>query len=91
MAEKPSVESLPGSCADERLLQRDVSQEFKAMRARLRAIDRLTKTTARAHTLEDIYDAALDAVGTALGTNTVIHPALRPRRGYPIQVLARAL
>jgi hypothetical protein len=38
------------------------------MRGRLRAIDHLTKTTARAHTLEDIYDAALDAVGTALGT-----------------------
>ena len=37
------------------------------MRARLRAIDHLTQTTARAHTLEDIYDAALDAVGTALG------------------------
>ncbi|MET0164021.1 MAG: ATP-binding protein [Vicinamibacterales bacterium] len=38
------------------------------MRSRLRAIDHLTKTTARAHRLEDIYDAALDAVGTVLGT-----------------------
>src|SRR5262245_36842916 len=38
------------------------------MRGRLRAIDHLTKTTARAQTVEEIYDAALDAVGTALGS-----------------------
>ena len=37
------------------------------MRARLRAIDHLTQTTVRAHTLEDIYEAALDAVRSALG------------------------
>src|SRR5262245_55816626 len=41
--------------------------ELTAMRARLEAIDRLTKTTARTDTLEDVYGAALDAVGTALG------------------------
>jgi PAS domain S-box-containing protein len=37
------------------------------MQTRLEAIDRLTRTTTRADTLEDIYGAALDAVAAALG------------------------
>ena len=37
------------------------------MRASLEALNRLTTTTARAETLEEIYAAALDAVATTLG------------------------
>ena len=39
------------------------------MEARLDAIDRLTRTTAQANTLDDIYDAALEAVASALGAS----------------------
>jgi hypothetical protein len=40
--------------------------ELAAKRVWLEAIDHLTKTTARADTLEGIYGAALDAVAAAL-------------------------
>jgi PAS domain S-box-containing protein len=43
------------------------ADELVTMRAHLEAIDRLTKTIARADTLEDIFSAALDAVTAALG------------------------
>jgi PAS domain S-box-containing protein len=43
--------------------------ELSAMQTRLAAIDRLTRTTAQADTLEDIYDAALDTVETALAAS----------------------
>ena len=39
------------------------------MQTRLEGIDRLTRTTAQADTLEDIYDAALDAVAAALAAS----------------------
>jgi hypothetical protein len=48
---------------------REPVDELAAMRMRLEAIDHLTKTTARADTLEDIYGAALDAVAAALGAS----------------------
>src|SRR5215470_8223720 len=39
-----------------------------SMRAILDALNRLTRSTAQAETLEDIYTAALDAIPTALDT-----------------------
>jgi hypothetical protein len=45
---------------------REPVDELAAKRVWLEAIDHLTKTTARADTLEGIYGAALDAVAAAL-------------------------
>jgi hypothetical protein len=54
---------------------REPVDELAAKRVWLEAIDHLTKTTARADTLEDIYGAALDAVAAAFGASRSRKPA----------------
>jgi PAS domain S-box-containing protein len=59
---------MPAALLSGRMSGHDHDGEM-VMEARLDAIDRLTRTTAQANTLDDIYDAALEAVASALGAS----------------------